>query len=143
MALLLLVSPAVVPARLTAHPATPADRVLLDGPIAAYTGWASVVTVVGAASTGAALGVGNSGGLGIVLGTPRRRLRLNRPASGGIAAWTRCRNPRADQSERPPPVAPVGDLGTVREVGSGRIRVPRGAAADAWEARGGRTVNDA
>jgi benzodiazapine receptor len=46
----------------TPHPARGwADRLLVHTPVALYAGWVSVAVVVGAASTGAALGAGVSG----------------------------------------------------------------------------------
>lgn len=64
----LLICLAVPFARLAALPAQGlADRLLLHGPVALYLGWMSVATVLGAATTGAALGIDSSGGLGEVL----------------------------------------------------------------------------
>jgi translocator protein len=66
----LLATLALVLARLTAHPAAgAADRLLLHGPVALYTGWVSLATVVGFATTGASLGIDSSGALGTILGT--------------------------------------------------------------------------
>jgi hypothetical protein len=65
----LLVVLAVVLARLSARPAEgAADRLLLHGPVALYTGWVSVATVVGAATTGTFLGAPGAGGVATVLG---------------------------------------------------------------------------
>ena len=65
----LLVVLAVTLARLSAHPADgPADRLLLHGPVALYTGWVSVATVVGAATTGTFLGAPGTGGVAVALG---------------------------------------------------------------------------
>lgn len=76
----LLVTLAVTLARLTAFGADgPADRFLLHGPVALYTGWVSVATVVGAATTGTFLGAAGGGALATVLGT------LVLLVTGGIA----------------------------------------------------------
>jgi translocator protein len=65
----LLVVLAVALARLSARPAEgAADRLLLHGPVALYTGWVSVATVVGAATTGTFLGAPGEGGVATVLG---------------------------------------------------------------------------
>lgn len=89
----LIVTLAGVLARLTRHPATTADRWLLHGPVALYAGWASVATVVGAASTGAALGIPSSGVLGVVLGTVV--LLVTGLIAGGVTARTRAAVPYA------------------------------------------------
>jgi benzodiazapine receptor len=66
----LLVTLAVVLARLTARPAEGVgDRVALHGPVALYAGWVSVATVVGAATTGTFLGLPGAGGVATLLGT--------------------------------------------------------------------------
>jgi translocator protein len=65
----LLVVLAVALAQLTRLPAAGlADRLLLHGPVGLYTGWVSVATVVGAATTGTFLGAPGSGGVWTVLG---------------------------------------------------------------------------
>lgn len=89
----LIGSLAVVLARLSRHAATVADRWLLHGPVALYAGWASVATVVGAASTGAALGVPSDGVLGIVLGTVV--LLATGAIAGAVTARTRAAVPYA------------------------------------------------
>jgi hypothetical protein len=82
----LLVTLAVVLARLTAHAAAgPADRFLLHGPVALYAGWVSVATVVGAATTGAFLGADGTGTVATVLGT------LVLLATGAIASGVAAR----------------------------------------------------
>ena len=89
----LIVTLAVVLARLTRFAATTADRWLLHGPVALYAGWASVATVVGAASTGAALGIPSSGVLGVVLGTVV--LLVTGLVAGGVTARARAAVPYA------------------------------------------------
>ncbi|WP_231642405.1 tryptophan-rich sensory protein [Saccharomonospora sp. NB11] len=55
--------------RLREHPATGwADRLLLHTPVGVYTGWVTVATVAGAASTGVALGFTPPWGLAVALG---------------------------------------------------------------------------
>ena len=66
--IVLLVSLAVVMARLATFPATVADRWTLHAPIAFYTGWVSVATVVGTAATGAWAGLPSTGAVAVVLG---------------------------------------------------------------------------
>lgn len=64
----LLVVLAIALRRVSRRPAYGvADRLLVHLPIALYTGWVSVATVVGAASTGAALGANTSGTVATVL----------------------------------------------------------------------------
>lgn len=83
----LLVSLAVVLARLTAHPAEgPADRFLLHGPVALYAGWVSVATVVGAATTGTFVGADGTGTVATVLGTVV--LLATGAIAGAVAART-------------------------------------------------------
>lgn len=66
----LLVALATALGRLSARRAErAADRWLLYGPVALYTGWVSLATVVGVATTGEFLGVDSSGALGTVLAT--------------------------------------------------------------------------
>ncbi|WP_433799007.1 hypothetical protein [Actinomycetospora sp. CA-084318] len=64
----LLVSLAVVLARLATFPTTGADFWLLAVPVAFYAGWVSVATVVGTAATGVWAGLPGTGGVAIVLG---------------------------------------------------------------------------
>lgn len=63
----LLVSLAVVFGRLSRTPATGAlERVLLRGPVALYTGWVSLATVLGTAATGVWIGLPGDGALAAV-----------------------------------------------------------------------------
>lgn len=63
----LLVSLAVVFGRLSREPAgDPLERVLLRGPIALYTGWVSVATVLGTAATGVWIGLPGDGALATI-----------------------------------------------------------------------------
>jgi hypothetical protein len=81
---------AIAAVRLTRTPArSPADRLLLHTPITLYTGWVAVAMVVGAATTGAALGGGPStaGAVIAVLltGVCAALTALRLPAVGGFA----------------------------------------------------------
>jgi benzodiazapine receptor len=78
----LLVCLAVVLGRLTGEPATGvAERVVFRGPVALYTGWVSVATVLGTAATGAWLGLPADGPLATVLSA------LVLLVAAGIVSW--------------------------------------------------------
>jgi hypothetical protein len=63
----LLVSLAVVFGRLSRIPAAGvAERVMLRGPVALYTGWVSLATVLGTAATGVWIGLPGDGALAVV-----------------------------------------------------------------------------
>ncbi|MGW9310404.1 tryptophan-rich sensory protein [Saccharomonospora azurea] len=94
IALLLVLYAALV--RLRDHPATGwADRLFLHTPVGIYTGWVTVATVAGAASTGVALGFTPASPVAVALGVAAlagttwvavlTALRV-RPAAGYVAA---------------------------------------------------------
>ncbi len=79
----LLVCLAVVVSRLAPHgrgPAAVADRWTLHGPLALYTGWVSVATVVGTAATGRWAGLPGEGPVAVVLAV------VMLVVTGGLAA---------------------------------------------------------
>ncbi len=94
VALLVVLCLALV--RLASRPATGwADRLLLHTPVGVYTGWVTVATVTGAATTGAALGATFSSTVAVTLAVPvvlgaagiaaLAAVRF-RPAAGFVAA---------------------------------------------------------